>query len=490
LCRPLPHTPCFSHYQPLTTLQHTSSSLPPRPSCCRPTRPSRYADPNYKSRSLSNKLSASLQQSQLYKEIAKIGKAAAQPFKTMTFDSLAHNLSVPRSGHRSFTGDDTSLSAAAAAAQAASKLGRSRSAAGGCVSEGHPRRSEETEVLLQLVGGMEALAACLREQQGLIRLDLQQHTALQEHMVGLLSDMAAQHQQLHLVAAGAALSTLALLLVVVLQLAAAPLVVATTAALMLGGGAGWWVARRGHGRDSSSSSSSGSSQGLLVGGRGGLLATLHRQSSRGLPLCKSSDNIPGEQATVVNVLSRRSRGATTAAGAAAAAAAGGRGGADEEDDGGVVSDGDFADASDDEDGVGAAPCLSEFEGAPDSPLLLRVNPEAPGQTFPGLVHPHAPLRVNSNPQPFESPVFKGVVAVYVRHLGSTPGHLFRGKKRLSWVVIQGRFKRPVSLDTLVTGHEFSRAFRNLPAPWFLENMLLPLARKIAPSLQVGLWLIE
>lgn len=448
---------------------------------CPPLLPApRYADPNYKSRSLSNKLSASLQQSQLYKEIAKIGKAAAQPFRTMTFDSLAHNLAVPRPGQRSFTSDDPSLSSAAAAQ--ASKLGRSRSAAG-CAAEGLPRRSEEVEVLLQLVGGMEALTACLREQQGLIRLDLQQHTALQEHMVGLLSDMATQHQQLHLVAAGAALSTLALLLVVVLQLAAAPLVAATTAALVLGGGAGWWVARRGRGRDSSSSGRDG----LLVGGKASLLATLQRQSSSRLPLCRSSDNlIPGEQGPVVNVLSRRSRGANAAAATAAAgaAAAGGRGGADEEEDGGVVSDGDFADASDDEDGMGAVPCLSEFEGAPDSPLLLRVNPEAPGQTFPGLVHPHAPLRVNSNPQPFESPLFKGVVAVYVRHLGSTPAQLFRGKKRLSWVVIQGRFKRPVSLDTLVTGHEFHRAFRNLPAPWFMENMLLPLARKIAPSLQV------
>lgn len=35
------------------------------------------------------------------------------------------------------------------------------------------------------------------------------------------------------------------------------------------------------------------------------------------------------------------------------------------------------------------------------------------------------------------------------------------------------------------GMEFSRQLSNLPAPWFLENMLLPLARKISPSLRVG-----
>lgn len=33
--------------------------------------------------------------------------------------------------------------------------------------------------------------------------------------------------------------------------------------------------------------------------------------------------------------------------------------------------------------------------------------------------------------------------------------------------------------------EFSRQLSNLPAPWFLENMLLPLARKISPSLRMG-----
>lgn len=50
---------------------------------------------------------------------------------------------------------------------------------------------------------------------------------------------------------------------------------------------------------------------------------------------------------------------------------------------------------------------------------------------------------------------------------------------------QGTFKRPVLMEHLVYGMEFSRQLSNLPAPWFLENMLLPLARKISPSLRVG-----
>jgi hypothetical protein len=41
------------------------------------------------------------------------------------------------------------------------------------------------------------------------------------------------------------------------------------------------------------------------------------------------------------------------------------------------------------------------------------------------------------------------------------------------------------MDALVFGQEFSRKLCNLPAPWFIDNMLLPLARKISPALRVG-----
>jgi hypothetical protein len=41
------------------------------------------------------------------------------------------------------------------------------------------------------------------------------------------------------------------------------------------------------------------------------------------------------------------------------------------------------------------------------------------------------------------------------------------------------------VDHVVFGQEFQRKFRNLPAPWFIDNMLLPLARKISPALRVG-----
>lgn len=46
------------------------------------------------------------------------------------------------------------------------------------------------------------------------------------------------------------------------------------------------------------------------------------------------------------------------------------------------------------------------------------------------------LPVNSLPIPFESDLFRGVIVVYIRHLATTPPHLFKGKKRLNWVAIQ------------------------------------------------------
>lgn len=49
------------------------------------------------------------------------------------------------------------------------------------------------------------------------------------------------------------------------------------------------------------------------------------------------------------------------------------------------------------------------------------------------------LSVNGDPIPFETELFKGVVAVYVRHLPTTPTHLFKGKKRLTWVALQVRY---------------------------------------------------
>jgi hypothetical protein len=56
----------------------------------------------------------------------------------------------------------------------------------------------------------------------------------------------------------------------------------------------------------------------------------------------------------------------------------------------------------------------------------------------GLAHlgPCHALPANSGPIPFESELFKGEFAVYIRHLNTTPSSLFKGKKRLTWIAVQ------------------------------------------------------
>ena len=45
--------------------------------------------------------------------------------------------------------------------------------------------------------------------------------------------------------------------------------------------------------------------------------------------------------------------------------------------------------------------------------------------------------------------------------------------------MQGRFREPLSFDDVLTGQAFAR-LDNLPAPWFIDNVLLTAARAINP----------
>mgnify|MGYP001810235534 CR=1 FL=1 len=122
----------------------------------------------------------------LYKEIAKIGKTAAQPFKNIqlslndTFTNLG-SLSIP---------------AAAKPGQLVSSLGGSRPRSSGSgagrmlsrrsqtgklhhmYSDSVQGLSESNSSLAALVNSMDALQASVKESTSLLRLDLQQHTAL------------------------------------------------------------------------------------------------------------------------------------------------------------------------------------------------------------------------------------------------------------------------------------------------------------------------
>ena len=80
--------------------------------------------------------------------------------------------------------------------------------------------------------------------------------------------------------------------------------------------------------------------------------------------------------------------------------------------------------------------------------------------------------LDCRPIPFESDLFSGSAVLWTKGLPTTPEGLFQGQKRKSAITIQGRFKQQVPMLNVISGPEFSRPYKNLPAIWFVEHVLL------------------
>lgn len=52
---------------------------------------------------------------------------------------------------------------------------------------------------------------------------------------------------------------------------------------------------------------------------------------------------------------------------------------------------------------------------------------------------------------FESDLFVGRLQLFAKGLPNTPAGMFDGRRRLTWVGLQGRFKRRLQLAEVVTG---------------------------------------
>lgn len=85
---------------------------------------------------------------------------------------------------------------------------------------------------------------------------------------------------------------------------------------------------------------------------------------------------------------------------------------------------------------------------------------------------------------FETDLFKGCSVIHADNLPSTPPGLFKGQKRKTSITIQGQFKRPLPLDDVVTGQEFQRQPKNLPAMWLVETVLIKVCTGL-PKLKVA-----
>ena len=91
----------------------------------------------------------------------------------------------------------------------------------------------------------------------------------------------------------------------------------------------------------------------------------------------------------------------------------------------------------------------------------------------------------SSPLEFETDLFVGRALVLVRGLPSTPAGPFDGRKRRSWMIVQGRFKRAVSCDALVTGVDFARPLR-LPGKVLLGRIVQWVVGKLGGAVHMQL----
>jgi hypothetical protein len=145
-------------------------------------------------------LSCSLTSTGLYKEIAKFGKAAAQPFKQVSVqlnDTFA-NLGSLSAVAPKLSGISTAAAIGSTGSPAANgtpggqlrqhtplRLGklqtvvrRSQTSGKHDLAAGH-HVDDEPEGFAEVITQLQALQGSIKESSGLLRIDLQQHTALQ-----------------------------------------------------------------------------------------------------------------------------------------------------------------------------------------------------------------------------------------------------------------------------------------------------------------------
>jgi len=128
--------------------------------------------------------------------------------------------------------------------------------------------------------------------------------------------------------------------------------------------------------------------------------------------------------------------------------------------------------------------IPRVEDWPHRPVFLKASEDT--QVL-GLKEGEAlPLGV---PFEFETPLFKGQMLVRLRNATSdgTESHdaYFKGRKRLMQTVVQGRFKKPVSMDEVYVGSVFKEPILLVPSPSFMRIMQSVL-RRTAPGVVLDL----
>ncbi|CAL8462121.1 g1652 [Coccomyxa elongata] len=130
------------------------------------------------------------------------------------------------------------------------------------------------------------------------------------------------------------------------------------------------------------------------------------------------------------------------------------------------------------------PSEHDLSDWPDAPVLLTAAPIRCLQLQDSANPCAIPINTGRSIE-FETELFRGRAVIWAQGLRSSPEGLFAGERRKTSITVQGRFKADLLLEDIVTGQEFARPLHNLPATWLLDKVLIKLAKRINPSMDIG-----
>ena len=124
---------------------------------------------------------------------------------------------------------------------------------------------------------------------------------------------------------------------------------------------------------------------------------------------------------------------------------------------------------------------------PHHPVLVCANSDAqPDLAIP--IHGRGPVPLGKAFS-FESDLFEGTCLIRLRGVPSDDAEgdaeYFLGRRRKFQAIVQGRFKEPLKVSDVLTGHEFVRPLKGLPPPWVLSAGV-NLIKRLAPGANIVL----
>ena len=130
------------------------------------------------------------------------------------------------------------------------------------------------------------------------------------------------------------------------------------------------------------------------------------------------------------------------------------------------------------------PVASEW---PHYPVLVCANSDAqPDLMIPNFGRGPVPL---GKPFEFSSDLFEGICLIRLRDLPSdddaSDAEYFVGRRRRFQAIVQGRFKEPLKVSDVLTGHEFTKPLKGLPPPWVVSAGT-NLIKRLAPGANIVL----